>query len=71
MAETPREAMTPATYDARLLRMSWDAVERSKKLLADTRPLVARIAGGSVIGARALYPDEGDPSGDVPQSLDG
>ena len=71
MAETPREAMTPATYDARLLRMSWDAVERSRALLKRTRPLVAHVAGGSVIGARALDPDEGDPSGDVPQSLEG
>ncbi|MBQ0821570.1 hypothetical protein KBI52_15325 [Microvirga sp. HBU67558] len=61
----PQDRIPSVMYDAALLRMSWDAIARAKKLLDQTQPLVDRITGGSLIGARALDRDEGGPPGDV------
>ncbi|WP_262271198.1 MULTISPECIES: hypothetical protein [Microvirga] len=68
--DRPQDRIPSVVYDAALLRMSRDAVERSKKLLADTRPLVARVMGGSVIGARGLNLGEGGRPGDMQLSPD-
>ncbi|MBB3020898.1 hypothetical protein FHR70_003986 [Microvirga lupini] len=70
MADTPK-LRTYADHEARLIQASLEAVERSRALLEQTKPLVRLIEGGCVIGARVPNLGDGDPAEDVQQQPDG
>jgi hypothetical protein len=59
MADPPARTVARATdCEARQVRSSREAVERSRQLLLWTRALVGKVVGGSWIGARHSPPGE-------------
>jgi hypothetical protein len=71
MADNPHRPVTLAAYDARLVQAARDTLQRSRKLLDQTKGLVTAAEGGSVIGNRGPNPGECDPADGMKPSLDG